>query len=303
MNLGMVHYGMGLHIATLSQYQVTKILKLLMAFECVYCTAVAIVKISLLLMYCRIFPLRGFTVAAWILGSIAVAWAIAINCVSIFQCNPIRKGWLPWLPYGHCINLKKSFIGNAVPNILTDVAILSMPIPQVWKLNATTAQRVSIICVFLLGTFVLFASIYRFVTVFNFNPEDVSWTLAKACTWCVVEVASGIISTCLPTLRPLLRMVSTQFSSGVKSKTKTRTGDLATVGGSGARNLRGSNSHFHRLNDLVLRPQKDDKLTTTILQSEGRDDSDSDGIPLNNIHVRTSVEWHEGSRHGHAEIV
>lgn len=124
--------------------------QLLVAFECVYCTGVGLVKLSLLLMYARIFPLKGFRIGAYILGFITVGWVIAINCVSIFQCHPIKKAWFPTMP-GECIDLKGSFIGNAVPNILTDVAILCMPVAQVWKLQVTTAQRASLIFMFLLG--------------------------------------------------------------------------------------------------------------------------------------------------------
>lgn len=127
-----------------------------MSFECVYCTTVGIVKISILLMYARIFPTRGFRVAAITLGSIVVGWVIAIIFVSVFQCSPISKAWNPTLP-GTCINLKGSFIGNAVPNILTDIAILALPVHVVWGLHATVTHRLSVIAVFLLGS--LFVSL------------------------------------------------------------------------------------------------------------------------------------------------
>lgn len=45
-----------------------------------------------------------------------------------------------------------SFIGNAVPNILTDVAILSLLVHVVWGLQATLVHRLSVIGVFLLGS-------------------------------------------------------------------------------------------------------------------------------------------------------
>jgi hypothetical protein len=124
---------------------------LLVTFECVYCTAIGIVKISILLMYARVFPTRGFRIAAYTLGTIVISWVIAIICVSVFQCTPIARAWDMSLP-GTCINLKGSFIGNAVPNILTDIAILSLPVHVVWGLQATIVHRLSVIGVFLLGS-------------------------------------------------------------------------------------------------------------------------------------------------------
>ncbi|OHW93605.1 integral membrane protein [Colletotrichum incanum] len=246
-NYAMIGQGLGRHAATLSLDMQVQFLKLLLAFECVYVTAVMFIKVSLLLMYCRIFPSRNFKIAAMTLGGLTIAWWIAIVFVCIFQCTPVAKAYMPFID-GTCIDLKASFIGNAIPNILTDVAILCLPIGQVWKLQATLAQRLSLCFMFLLGGFVLFASIYRFTTIMQFQIADTTWTLATACTWCVVECACGVISACLPTLRPLMVKISSQFGSiatkynlsggqsGGHSKPASRgTTELLTIGGTGGK--------------------------------------------------------------------
>lgn len=38
----------------------------------------------------------------------------------------------------HLHHLKASFIGNAVPNVVTDILILSLPVRVVWRLYATS---------------------------------------------------------------------------------------------------------------------------------------------------------------------
>ncbi|KAK2052452.1 hypothetical protein LY76DRAFT_491844, partial [Colletotrichum caudatum] len=254
-NYAMIAQGLGRHAATLSLDMQVQFLKLLLTFECIYVTAVMLVKISLLLMYCRIFPSRNFRIAAIGIGGITVAWWIAILCVCIFQCTPIEKAYMPFID-GTCIDLKASFIGNAIPNILTDVAILCLPVRQVWKLQATLAQRLSLCFMFLLGGFVLCASIYRFTTIMQFQIADTTWTLATACTWCVVECACGVISACLPTLRPLMMKVSSQFGSiatkhnlsagqsGGNSKVSRGATELMTIGGSGGKS---ADRSFQRL--------------------------------------------------------
>ncbi|KAH8695863.1 hypothetical protein GQ44DRAFT_790170 [Phaeosphaeriaceae sp. PMI808] len=234
LNYAMIGSGLGRHAATLSQGQLVEFFKLLLAFECIYVTAVMFIKISLLLMYLRLFPTRGFKISTLILGSITIAWWFALVAVSIFQCNPISKAWLP-MTEGTCIDLKASFIGNAIPNILTDVAILCLPIGQVWKLQATLAQRLSLSFMFLLGGFVMFASIYRFTTIMQFKISDTTWTLATSCTWCVVEVACGVISTCLPTLRPLMVKISSQLGSIATRMNLCPPTELITIGGTGGK--------------------------------------------------------------------
>ena len=158
---------MGLHTAALTESQLvgfgkvtcspnttksnTNSLQTLMAFECLYVTAIATTKVSVLLMYQRIFPVRSVIIGSWILGGMAVAWAFSIIMVSIFQCTPIQKTWDPSLA-GHCIDLKKSFLGNGVPNFTTDIMILALPVRQVWLLKTSVTQRVQLSFVFLLGS-------------------------------------------------------------------------------------------------------------------------------------------------------
>lgn len=101
-------------------------------------------------MYCRIFSLRSFRIAAWTIGTIVVLWTLAFIFVCIFQCSPVPRAWNPMIN-GTCINLRAAFIGNAVPNIATDLAILVMPMHQVWKLQIKLVQRISLTIVFLLG--------------------------------------------------------------------------------------------------------------------------------------------------------
>ncbi|KAJ5437191.1 hypothetical protein N7445_008076 [Penicillium cf. griseofulvum] len=202
--LVVTNYGMGLRSQILPIENIAMIAKLLVVFECTYVTTIAITKISILLMYCRIFPTKEIRIASMILGGISFAWAIAIIFVSIFQCTPITRAWDTRI-LGTCINLKASFIGNAVPNIVTDILILSRPVRVVWRLHASLTHRLSVIGIFLLG--------------------NIAGTLGKSCTWCVVESSTGIISACMPTLRPLLLVISSKFSSQ-SSTQRTRTTDV-----------------------------------------------------------------------------
>lgn len=57
------------------------------------------------------------------------------------------------------------------------------------------------------------------------NPLLISsiWTgtIAMACSWSVVELAAGVISACLPTLRPLIKKVSKTVSDAIGSGGRT----------------------------------------------------------------------------------
>ncbi|KAJ5930447.1 hypothetical protein N7466_005940 [Penicillium verhagenii] len=180
-NLASIEYGMGRHTSTIPLDREGTFFKLVYAFEPLYITTAGIIKLSVLLMYHRIFPVRYVRICGLILGSITIAWVISIDLLAIFQCSPVAKAYNPTLP-GHCISLKGALVGNGVPNFVTDIFILALPSRLIWGLQASLWQRVSVIAVFLTGSFVVFASIYRFSLIFIFNMDDVAWTLADAQT-------------------------------------------------------------------------------------------------------------------------
>jgi hypothetical protein len=101
-------------------------------------------------MYCRAFALPSFRIAAWILSIITIIWSFMFIFICVFQCMPVARAWNPTIP-GRCLYLRGIFIGNAVPNIVTDAAILMMPLYHVWKLQVRFIQRITLTFIFLLG--------------------------------------------------------------------------------------------------------------------------------------------------------
>lgn len=148
----MISAGLGKHAPAVPVAMVITFNRWLFASQFVYVALITMIKTSVLLMYLRVFPSKNFRICAFVLQAVVAAWAIAICFVAIFQCSPIQKAWLGPLVEGHCIEIGASFIGNAVPNIATDIAIVCLPVIQVWKLQMNLTQRLSICFIFLLGS-------------------------------------------------------------------------------------------------------------------------------------------------------
>jgi len=70
---------------------------------------------------------------------------------TIFQCDPVRGFWDHTVPAKCKVNVYAFFIGNAVPNIITDWALLILPIPYVWRLQKSRVQKIALCGIFLLG--------------------------------------------------------------------------------------------------------------------------------------------------------
>lgn len=44
------------------------------------------------------------------------------------------------------------FVGIAVPNIITDVALLVLPLPYIWRLHRAKSQKIALVGIFMLGS-------------------------------------------------------------------------------------------------------------------------------------------------------
>ena len=124
------------------------------------------VKISILLMYRRIFDTEAFKKATLVVGAACVAWAIAAIFCLIFQCHPFSGLWNPELTFTNkCINLQSYYRAIASSNMALDIIILCMPLFMVWRLKLEASQKLMLSGIFALGGLVCVASLMRIITV------------------------------------------------------------------------------------------------------------------------------------------
>ncbi|GAB1314742.1 PTH11-type G-protein coupled receptor protein [Madurella fahalii] len=216
--------GMGIHADKIPFDDIVLMAKFLVVAEILYVFNLVWTKLSILLMYYRIFHVPYFKKVAYGIAAFIIAWVICITFLFIFICIPVEKLWYPDLP-GHCIDQVGTWIANAASTILSDIAILVLPIPQVWKLQLRRPEKVGITVAFCLGFFVVFASIYRFTVLFSYSNNDPTYTLAPTVGWTAIEMSAGIVSACLPTLSPVMFLVLRKM--GVKKSILSRSANTA----------------------------------------------------------------------------
>ena len=132
------------------------IMKLLYLESIAYCTTAFFAKVSILFQYSRIFNPTGR-------GNLPLFVAIRIGILSIFtlyfvlmfldifQCIPIEKSWNKLITTGHCFDFNGAYKTTGIFNVLSDFAVLIMPMPCVWSLNMPLRKRVLTMGVFGLG--------------------------------------------------------------------------------------------------------------------------------------------------------
>lgn len=109
-------------------------------------------KISILLLYRRIFATASFRKAVLKVGGAVLAWAVAAILALIFQCHPISGLWNPDLTFSNqCFNLSMYYSSVSGSNMALDIVVLCLPLWMVWHLKLDAAQKVMLSGLFALG--------------------------------------------------------------------------------------------------------------------------------------------------------
>ena len=156
--------------------------------------------------------------ALWCTGTFILSYSIGQAVLTVFQCNPVDALWEPTVE-AKCINFHNVIIVFSSLNIGTDILVLCLPVLQLWKLKIPRRRKYELMGIFFLGGLFVFpsligdgllttlsvcvASVIRVPYVAQISLLDPSWSDVYGAIWSIVELSLGIVSACLPTLRPL----------------------------------------------------------------------------------------------------
>ncbi|KAM7185121.1 hypothetical protein V8F20_011935 [Naviculisporaceae sp. PSN 640] len=218
--IGTTYNGFGLHVKTLAPETLSQGLFLWWFAQITYKISLQLTKISLLQLYLRIFShlIPWFKRTAYVLIAVLALYTVATCSVSFAQCTPITDAWAVvsppppsaeqdpnraiMRPAKNCINLKAFFIFNGVFALLTDLIVLLVPIPMIYTLNPARHQKVALVPLFALGTFIVVISTQRLFFLVTSKPgkDDLTYDLLST-LWTIVEYNLGICCACGPIVR------------------------------------------------------------------------------------------------------
>lgn len=111
------------------------------------------VQLSLLAFYLRIFTVPLFRKLVYGMMILVLCFGITNTICMLIQCLPIPFFWEGWAgeTQGTCIDINLFSWIRAGIEIGIDVAILSLPIPTLLKLQMSTKKKVQVVMVFCIG--------------------------------------------------------------------------------------------------------------------------------------------------------
>ncbi|KOS21707.1 hypothetical protein ESCO_002255 [Escovopsis weberi] len=151
---GIVQNGMGRDVWTLQPSTITNFNYYFFIQEIIYFLEVAMLKLSLLFFYARIFTSRTVQRMLWTTVGVCVVFGITFALVSVFQCAPVHYFWTMWdgEHHGKCLDINAIAWSNASISIALDIWMLAVPLWQLGILNLDWRKKAGVGVMFCVGT-------------------------------------------------------------------------------------------------------------------------------------------------------
>lgn len=118
-----------------------------------YAFAIASAKLAILFLYWRIFQLSSIRLPMQIMITMCFIWIIVRTFMTIFRCLPVQAYWDKTIPHAVCrIRDTEFFFSTVLTHFLMDLAILVLPIIEVFKLRLRIGQKIAVAALFIVGS-------------------------------------------------------------------------------------------------------------------------------------------------------
>ncbi|KAI4721908.1 hypothetical protein E4T48_01880 [Aureobasidium sp. EXF-10727] len=237
-------------------------------------------KLSILLLYRRLFPITNFAMSWWFVTGFTIAYSVGGVAASLFQCRPMASAWTLTIHPDYCINTEKFYTANAALNVASDIMILLLPVPIVWGLNTDLRKKIILTGLFSMGSISCLVSILRMrsiILLYKDGFADLTWGLTEVVLWSQAELTAAMICTCTPCLRPLFEKITPMLFSSVVSRKDNSSSGFGSNGKyvrTGDYGHRSSASKATSLADVELESRIHKKVTVDV-SAMGVDDNDS----------------------------
>ncbi|EWC46302.1 hypothetical protein DRE_04473 [Drechslerella stenobrocha 248] len=217
--------GFGRFSYDLTLDQFNHCLKLFIVNFTTFAIANTAVKVSVLVLYRRIFDSVQTDMRRVVYGLIAF---VLVFCpvsllAQISSCKPLIAFWhleVQVDPATKCnTGAVASYVIGAIRTLL-DVIIFALPLKHIWDIKYfTRRKKIAITVIFMLGLVACIASILKLVFYRDFLVGDVTRGIFKAVVAEALEYTSAIVAACVPALLPMIKSMYRNTSSAVRQIT------------------------------------------------------------------------------------
>ncbi|KAI1483094.1 hypothetical protein F4774DRAFT_210318 [Daldinia eschscholtzii] len=210
-------YGLGRHVIFASDLRLFCITNII--YQDLYVLVTTLLKLSILSLYKVIFgPTRWFNRTIWVVSALVIEMGIQYLLTINLECIPLAKLWNRALP-GTCIRSDITGRVGYTQNIISDIVLLSMPIPLIRGLQISKRRKWALILAFGAGGSTCIVCIIQLKFFGGLNGRvDYTWDLMGLNYLGLVECMTGFVATSIAVYGPLYQRI---FKTPVPSSQRT----------------------------------------------------------------------------------
>lgn len=111
----------------------------------------SLVKSSITMFYYNIFGTKkSFKISVIVVMIIVWLWAISVVLETLLLCRPLAYNWDTSID-GECGERNATFVVAGTLNLVTDLMVMVLPLPHIWKLKLNLAKKLALTAVFCMG--------------------------------------------------------------------------------------------------------------------------------------------------------
>lgn len=89
--------------------------------------------------------------AILVIMALCISWSLVATLLSLLNCRPLSYNWNLQRPEGHCINRNAAFMAVSIIDVVTNAAILVLPLPRVIRTKITRPEKLVMASLLVLG--------------------------------------------------------------------------------------------------------------------------------------------------------
>ncbi|KAF2439005.1 hypothetical protein P171DRAFT_490457 [Karstenula rhodostoma CBS 690.94] len=176
--------------------------KLVLVVEQMQCITIWLVKACLLLMYKRMTALLPQHKIVIIVSAYTALGFVVMEILYLgVWCRPFSQYWAVPSSNPQCSAATNHLITNTVLNISSDIMIIAIPMPLLFKVKLPRKNKAILLGIFLIGTFNIVAAVLNKYYSFT-HPFGVEWT-----AWYLRESYTAFLCANLPLTYPLVQRI------------------------------------------------------------------------------------------------
>ncbi|KAI8953309.1 hypothetical protein F4801DRAFT_576484 [Xylaria longipes] len=167
----LVFGGLGHHAQTVPAPNQFSIPKVLFSFELFHILSLNLGKLSALFFYLKLFNNKSVAkITKWCIVAVSLGTTGLVLWQFLF-CHPLYKMW-EWDGLENCGDRQPLYVAVCVWSIFTDLLVLVVPLPIIWKLKMERTQKLRLSWLFAAGLSVTATSIVRLAYIVTINYHD-----------------------------------------------------------------------------------------------------------------------------------